>query len=280
MIKAVFTDIDGTLKNSKRKVSNYTRETLKRCKDEGLQIILVSGRSRQNMLKFIEDIDVCEYIISSNGEEIYDIQKNKKIYADTIDKKQVKMLYDYVKKNNFTIKLNYEDKLAINKKNSSDDIEAFKADVEDFKTDEEILNIINNKEIVQCVIMNENIEKLKEFKRYFYENFNNLKIENESKKLKNEDLPDEESYYCDIINKDASKGRAVEKLMRELEYSIQEVVTIGDGENDISMFKATDNSVAMGNASEYVKKFANYVTKSNDEDGLAYMLNMILDKNK
>lgn len=280
MIKAVFTDIDGTLKNSKRKVSNYTRETLKRCKDEGLQIILVSGRSRQNMLKFIEDIDVCEYIISSNGAEIYDIQKNKKIYADTIDKKQVKMLYDYVKKNNFTIKLNYEDKLAINKKNSSDDIEAFKADVEDFKTDEEILNIINNKEIVQCVIMNENIEKLKEFKRYFYENFNNLKIENESKKLKNEDLPDEESYYCDIINKDASKGRAVEKLMRELEYSIQEVVTIGDGENDISMFKATDNSVAMGNASEYVKKFANYVTKSNDEDGLAYMLNMILDKNK
>lgn len=280
MIKAVFTDIDGTLKNSKRKVSNYTRETLKRCKDEGLQIILVSGRSRQNMLKFIEDIDVCEYIISSNGAEIYDIQKNKKIYADTIDKKQVKMLYDYVKKNNFTIKLNYEDKLAINKKNSSDDIEAFKADVEDFKTDEEILNIINNKEIVQCVIMNENIEKLKEFKRYFYENFNNLKIENESKKLKNEDLPDEESYYCDIINKDASKGRAVEKLMRELEYSIQEVVTIGDGENDISMFKATDNSVAMGNASEYVKKFANYVTKSNDEDGLAYMLNMILNKNK
>lgn len=280
MIKAVFTDIDGTLKNSKRKVSNYTRETLKRCKDEGLQIILVSGRSRQNMLKFIEDIDVCEYIISSNGAEIYDIQKNKKIYADTIDKKQVKMLYDYVKKNNFTIKLNYEDKLAINKKNSSDDIEAFKADVEDFKTDKEILNIINNKEIVQCVIMNENIEKLKEFKRYFYENFNNLKIENESKKLKNEDLPDEESYYCDIINKDASKGRAVEKLMRELEYSIQEVVTIGDGENDISMFKVTDNSVAMGNASEYVKKFANYVTKSNDEDGLAYMLNMILDKNK
>ena len=46
------------------------------------------------------------------------------------------------------------------------------------------------------------------------------------------------------------------------------------------MFKVTDNSVAMGNASEYVKKFANYVTKSNDEDGLAYMLNMILDKNK
>ena len=273
MIKAVFTDIDGTLKNSKRKVSNFTKETLKRCKDEGLKIILVSGRSRQNMLNFMKDLDVSEYIISSNGAEVYNTKTNKKIYTNPIDKNQLKMLYNYVKNNNFIIKLNYEDKLAINR-------QLFQDEIEYLKSDEEILNIIDNEEIVQCVVMNEDIEKLKEFKKYFYEKFNKLKIENESKKLKNETLPDETSYYCDVINKDASKGKAVEKLMKELDYSTQEVVTIGDGENDISMFRTTNNSVAMGNASEYVKGFANYETKTNDEDGLAYILNRILDNNK
>ena len=271
MIKAVFTDIDGTLKNSKRKVSNFTKETLKRCKDEGLKIILVSGRSRQNMLNFMKDLDVSEYIISSNGAEVYNTKTNKKIYTNPIDKNQLKILYSYVKNNNFMLKLNYDDKLAINKKFYQDEVRYL-------KTDEEILNIIDNKEIVQCVVMNEDIEKLKEFKKYFYEKFNKLKIENESKKLKNETLPDETSYYCDVINKDASKGKAVEKLMKELDYSTQEVVTIGDGENDISMFRTTNNSVAMGNASEYVKGFANYETKTNDEDGLAYILNRILDR--
>ncbi len=272
MIKAVFTDIDGTLKNSNREVSEYTRETLKRCKDEGLQVILVSGRSRENMLKFRKDLDVSDYIISSNGAEVYDAKTNKTIFSNPIDKNKVKILYDYVKENGFNIKFNYEDKLAINR--------AFYPDEKEYiKTDEEILDIIKNKEVVQCVIMNENIDKMKEFKRFFYANFKNQKIENESKKLTDETLPDPSTYYCDVINKGVSKGRAVEKLIKKLYDSTQEVVTIGDGENDISMFKTTGNSVAMGNASPYVKGFANYETKTNDDDGLAYMLNIILDKN-
>lgn len=57
-----------------------------------------------------------------------------------------------------------------------------------------------------------------------------------------------------------------------LDLTGKEIITIGDGENDISMFNTTPNSVAMGNALEYIKKQAKYVTSSNDEDGVAKVL--------
>lgn len=61
-------------------------------------------------------------------------------------------------------------------------------------------------------------------------------------------------------------------ICQYLNLSEEEIITIGDGENDISMFNITPNSVAMGNALEYIKKQAKYITLSNDEDGVAKVL--------
>ena len=273
MIRAVFTDIDGTLKNSKREVTEHTKDVLRKCKEEKLEIILVSGRSREHMLKFKEDLNLSDYLISSNGADIYNAKDNETIYSSCINKIELKILYNYIKQNGYRIKLNYEDKMLVNKAFHPDELLCI-------KKDEKILDIIDKKEIVQCVVMNSDLNKMKEFKQYFYAHFKDLKIENESKKLIDESLPEMEQYYCDIINKDVSKGQAVEKLARKLYGSTTEIVTVGDGENDISMFKTTYNSVAMGNASQYVKGFANYQTRSNDDEGLAYMLETILEKNK
>ena len=61
-------------------------------------------------------------------------------------------------------------------------------------------------------------------------------------------------------------------ICQYLNLDEKEIITIGDGENDISMFNITPNSVAMGNALEYIKKQAKYITSSNDEDGVAKVL--------
>ena len=69
----------------------------------------------------------------------------------------------------------------------------------------------------------------------------------------------------------------MKKMCEYLNLKCGEIAAIGDGENDISMFEVTDNSVAMGNALEKVKEKAKFVTNSNDEEGLVKYLNSIID---
>lgn len=115
------------------------------------------------------------------------------------------------------------------------------------------------------------------FKKYLAKECKEVKIENESKKLKNPNLKPSKNYYCDITSKKVSKGNAVQKICEYLKIKPEEIVTIGDGENDISMFEITPNSVAMGNSLKTVKEKAKYETTSNDENGVAKVLNKILE---
>jgi Cof subfamily protein (haloacid dehalogenase superfamily) len=76
-------------------------------------------------------------------------------------------------------------------------------------------------------------------------------------------------YYLDVTAAGTDKGVAVAELTRRLGISAAEIVTIGDMENDIAMFRKSGFSIAMGNASPEVKRLADAVTLSNDEDGFA-----------
>lgn len=265
MIKAVFIDIDGTLANSQRRVSEKNKNEIKRCIEKGIKIILTSGRSRKETMEFQKQVGASPYIISSNGASVYDSEKQIEIYNEIIDYKIIKKLFEHSILNDYKIRLNYSEKLVMNKATYPDEKDKV-------KTLEELTEIIKSNKIVQCSISNENFEKMKQFKEYLIKEIPQVKIENESKRLNNPVLKPSSSYYCDITSKLVSKGEAVEVLSNYLNIYKQEIITIGDGENDISMFNKTPNSVAMGNALNSIKEKASYVTKSNDEDGVAKVL--------
>ncbi len=265
MIKAVFIDIDDTLTNSQREVTLRTKNAIKKCIQKGIKIILTSGRSRKEAIEYQEQIGASPYIISSNGASCFDKVNKKEIYNCILKKEDVRQLLGYSEKNECKIKLNYEDKLVLNK--------AFYPDEKDKeKSIPELEDIIENKPIVQCVISNPDIDKIIEFKKFLSKKLKMVKIVNESKRLKNFDLKPSKNYYCDITSKDVSKGRAVLETCKYLNLKKEEIIAIGDGENDISMFELTPNSIAMENAVQNVKKQAKYVTLSNDEDGVANVL--------
>ena len=140
------------------------------------------------------------------------------------------------------------------------------------KTIDELKNIIQDENIVQCVILNSDIEKMKKLKDFLKENFPKTKIVNESKKIENPDLKPSKKYYCDIVSMEVSKGTAVSEMCKYLNIKTEEIITIGDGENDVSMFNITPYSVVMGNALDNIKKHAKYKTATNDEDGVAKVL--------
>ncbi len=265
MIKAVFIDLDGTLLNEKRQISDKSIKEIERCQKKGIEIILASGRCYKHTINYNKQANASPYIISSNGASIYDINKKKEIYSNPIKKEIVTKLLKYAYNMQIGIIFNYEDKVAMN-------ISFYPDEEEYVKSNEELENIIKNNNIVQCVIRSEQLEKMINLKKFLEKEIPEVKVSNESRRIKNPDLKPSSNYFCDINEKTVSKGYAVNKLCNLLNIKNTEIIAIGDSENDISMFKQTANSVAMENALQSVKNEANYITKSNEEDGVALVL--------
>jgi Cof subfamily protein (haloacid dehalogenase superfamily) len=89
-----------------------------------------------------------------------------------------------------------------------------------------------------------------------------------------------QSYYLDITPPGYDKGTFVEAMAKRLDISTDAVATIGDMQNDLAMFRKSGMSIAMGNATDDVKKQATYVTASNEEEGFARAIDMILKNNE
>jgi Cof subfamily protein (haloacid dehalogenase superfamily) len=80
------------------------------------------------------------------------------------------------------------------------------------------------------------------------------------------------NYYLDVTHADANKGAVILTLSKMLNISTEQIATIGDMQTDVLMFRKSGVSIAMGNATDDVKKEATYVTRSNLEDGFAYAM--------
>lgn len=273
MIKAVFIDIDETLTNSQREVTEKTKLEIKKCVENGVKIILTSGRSRREAMDFQEQIGTSPYIVSSNGASAYDAENGVEIYNERIDPQMVLQLIKYSRENGYRIKLNYKDLLVMN--------EAAYPDEKDKEVSyEELERVAVEEQVVQCVITSTDFEKMKVFRDYIKNECVGIAVANESKRFKNPDLKPSRNYYCDVASVKVSKGNAVKVVCEYFEIKPEEIVTIGDGENDLSMFELTPNSVAMGNSLPEIKEKANYVTASNDEDGVAKVLGFIIKVNE
>lgn len=185
----------------------------------------------------------------------------------------VLQLIKYSRENGYRIKLNYKDLLVMN--------EAAYPDEKDKEVSyEELERVAVEEQVVQCVITSTDFEKMRVFRDYIKNECVWIAVANESKRFKNSDLKPSRNYYCDVAPVKVSKGNAVKAVCEYFEIKPEEIVTIGDGENDLSMFELTPNSVAMGNSLPEIKEKANYVTDSNDEDGVAKVLGFIIKVNE
>jgi hydroxymethylpyrimidine pyrophosphatase-like HAD family hydrolase len=89
-----------------------------------------------------------------------------------------------------------------------------------------------------------------------------------------------QSYYLDVTPPGCDKGTFVEAIARRLDISTDVVATIGDMQNDLAMFRKSGVSIAMGNATEDVKRLATHVTRSNEDEGFAGAIDIILKENR
>ena len=81
-----------------------------------------------------------------------------------------------------------------------------------------------------------------------------------------------QSYVYEVLPKGYNKGTGLKNLAEKLGIKQEEVMAIGDSHNDLPMREATDKLIAMDNATSSLKEIADYITKSNDEDGVAHVI--------
>lgn len=267
-IKIAFIDIDGTLTDNKKCISKETIIAIKNAIDKGLHIILCSGRDNRYVYNFSNIINGSDYFISCNGAEIFDYKNNTWLYSSKINYDNIKKIWDYCNENNISCILNgykqryYNQPFLINKENKIllDDIDKIK-----------------NIDIFQIVAIYNNFDKIKELDS-FIEKDNNLKINNASKTYINK-IKDDNYYFLDITNKEVNKGNAISELLNHLELKKDNAIGFGDHINDYDLFKEVGFKIAMKNADDKLKQHADYITLSNDENGVAHFLNNFIDYN-
>lgn len=265
MYKAIFSDIDGTLVDNKKIVSEETKKAIKKAKENGIEFIICSGRYYVSAKRFFQECNSSRYMICTNGAEIYDCETNQVLYSSNMEKDVCLKLYNIAVENNFVIK--FDCKYGRFVYNSKDLLDP------EMELTEEITKFIHENNITQISFGSQNKEKLQNIKNEITE-IGNIKISNEFIWTVNQN----EYFTVSYNNKNVSKANAMFGLCKFLKIDVNDVIAIGDGVNDIEMIKTAGFGVAMENAhDERVKKAADFITISNEESGVAKVIEKILD---
>lgn len=258
--KLLVLDLDGTLTNSKKEITRHTKETLIKAQEAGLKVVLASGRPTYGVAPLANELELQKYegyILAYNGGEIIDWKTRELMYEKQLDSDLLPYLYRCAKENDFAI-VTYENKYVLTEK--PDD---------EYVLKEALLNVMKIKKvdnfleavkhpITKCLIVGEP-SRLALLEKEMYE------------KLKDRmGVFRSEPYFLELVPKGIDKAQSLSVLLEEIGMTKNEMIAIGDGFNDLSMIQYAGLGIAMENAQDVVKQAADFITLSNEEDGVAY----------
>jgi Cof subfamily protein (haloacid dehalogenase superfamily) len=255
-------DLDGTLTNRKKKVTLHTLRTLLAAQEQGLKIVLASGRPTYGIapLANLLQLDKYEgYILSYNGGEIIDWKTGQMMYSNVLDPEVLPYLYACARRNDFAI-VTYDDRYVLTE--HPDD---------EYVQKEAILNIMEAKRVdnfleaihfpvPKCLIVGE-ADRLGLLEKEMY-----AELKDRMGVFRSE------PYFLELVPKGIDKAQSLAVLLQEIGLTREEMICVGDGFNDLSMIQYAGLGVAMANAQEVVRQHADYITLSNEEDGVAHVV--------
>lgn len=264
-------DLDGTLTNSKKEISAATLRALIDIQEQGKKVVLASGRPTKGIVPLAEQLhlkDYGSYILSFNGGRITDCRTGRAIYNKTLPDDVILPLFHIVKKYAGADILAYtaENLLSGIKPNQYTELESR----------------INHMPIIQA----------KDFPEELTEPSNKFLVTGDPEiiqRIKKEAEEYFRSYlyiYCsdpfflEIMPPRIDKAHSLLKLLTSIGLSTEQMICCGDGYNDLTMIETAGLGVAMANAQPLVLERADYITRSNDEDGVLHVINkFMLEKN-
>jgi Cof subfamily protein (haloacid dehalogenase superfamily) len=265
--KLIAMDMDGTLLNDRKEVSERSQKALKKASELGVKLVVCTGRIFVSARYYARMVGTKAPVIASNGAYIREKDRNEIVYEKALDNEVVHDLVDLIKNYDlcpqlFTIDTIYTEKLVYFSKNYSKWNESL-AEEDRIKIEvvEDIKSIIdeNSGKILKSVVMGDDADMIKTLKREIKEKLEVTAISSMDNNI-------------EIMAPNISKGNAVKVLADYYGILPEEVICVGDNENDLSMIEYAGLGVAMGNATQELKLAADYITDTNEKDGVAKVI--------
>lgn len=261
--KVLVLDIDGTLTNSRKEISPATRQGILNTLKRGHKVILASGRPTPGMRRYEKELELEKYggyLLSFNGGRIVECRTGEIVYQRTLPLTIIPSLYKFAEDNGCGLLTYFGDQI----------ISAFEPDeyvLLESRINGMPIKVVDNFkayvdfDINKCLVTAP-VEKAPELERQLRERYGDRASVYRS-----------EPFFIEIMPQNVDKATSLDRMLMTVGLTRENAICCGDGFNDISMIQYAGLGVAMGNAQPAVKNMADYITGTNDEDGLVTVIN-------
>lgn len=266
--KLILTDLDGTLLRNDKSLSPANRAALERAAAQGAQVVVATGRFFGGVPRELRDMPFLRYFILMNGAKVYDREEDRVLYRAEIGLETAEQIFDLFQPLDATVDCYQNDRGLMDRK-YFDRLDYYIPDqVSRELTRRNRTPVDNFREAVRSG--GNSVQKIQGF-------FPHLELRPRVMERLAREFPElvlsiSIDHNLEINAPDATKGAALLALCRALDIDPSETVAFGDGTNDVTMVKAAGVGVAMANASPETLAAADLVAPSNEEDGVARVL--------
>lgn len=283
MIKLFVSDLDGTLLNEKHVISPTTASAIKKLQQKDIEFMVATGRTFSTAKPLLQVHDINCQMINLNGAAVYDAQ-GKAQGSIPLEIETVYDLFTYLSASQTNYSVMTQDNFYVSDKNNfikrlermfhgltQENDPQGGTSAAQFIGEVDYVKELNEYEIAEddlplkLMILSQSSQKLLQFRKTFAEH-------------QDIDITSSSIDNLEITHHHAQKGLAVKKYAESNGYTMDEVATIGDSLNDRSMLQMARYSYAMDNASQNVKAMAKYIAPSHREDGVAQVIENILQQ--
>lgn len=259
MIKIVALDLDGTLTNEQKIITPDTKQTLMALQRQGVRLCLASGRPPYGMRPLAEELQMADYdglLLCYNGGHVEECRTGKVLVEKQLEEALLPELYDFQQRSGMTLMTYYGDSIYTE---HPDDRYVLQSSKNNRMAVRKVGNFVEDipRPINKCLLVGSpelvphwesEIAKAMEGRMYVCHST---------------------PYFIELLPLGIDKGPSLQSMLSQLGMTTENMMAFGDSYNDISMIRKAHIGVAMGNAEEKIKEIADYVTDSNERDGVA-----------
>jgi len=275
-LKAIILDIDGTLMNSQRKISERTKNALLEAQNRGIKLILASGRPIRGMLDVMHELEMDKHhglVVAYNGASVMDCESKEIVFNKAMTAEEAQSVLNHVKNFEVIPMVAKDDTMYVNN--------VYKGMLT-YKNNQ--INIIEYESRGGNYLLCEKSD-LAEFVDF---PLNKILLAGDPEYLKTNHIRISEpfigklssmftaAFYYEFTAQGIDKANALNEVLVPMGIKPEDTISFGDGQNDLSIINFAGIGVAMGNAVDELKKAADEITLSNDEDGIAHVLERYL----
>lgn len=275
-IKVIIMDVDGTLTNSKKVITEKTKNALIKAQENGILLVLASGRPTSGLIDIAKELKMDKnhgLLVCFNGSKVVDCENNSILFNETMTVEEGQAVLQHMKNFNVKPMIDKDDYMFVNNvfdnelhiNGASFNVIEYEARGGKFKLcEKDDLAAFADYPLNKILTAGEPEylrSHYKEMMEPFKDNLNCMFTAD---------------FYFEFTAKGIDKAKALNAVLSPMGYKKEEMIAFGDGENDISMINYAGIGVAMANAMEKLKAVADEITLSNDEDGIAFTLDKYL----